>query len=230
MFGSSFCRPLFRFAHVALALCLGMGLAYGSLSYGQSLPRLSGEQRENLAQQHGDEALERIDRWLAKFPEWRQLPEDEQLRAVNEFFNQLVFTDDPEVWGRRDYWATPLEFLLVGAGDCEDFTIAKYFSLRALGVPDEKLRISYVNSIPLEQAHMVLDYYSEPEAMPLVLDNLDPVIRPANRRPDLVPVYMFNGEGLWQARQRGQSSRLGDPAQIQRWQQMLDRMQEDRQP
>ncbi len=54
----------------------------------------------------------------------------------------------------------PLEFLGSNAGDCEDFTIAKYFSLLELGVSDKKLRLVYVKTIELNQFHMVLAYYS----------------------------------------------------------------------
>ncbi|GAL09639.1 T1SS associated transglutaminase-like cysteine proteinase LapP [Vibrio astriarenae] len=94
--------------------------------------------------------------------ELKQEPEQVQLSEINHFFNQMNFVDDIRLWGKKDYWATPLEFLGSSGGDCEDFTIAKYFSLLELGVPDKKLRLIYVKAIELDQFHMVLAYYSKP--------------------------------------------------------------------
>jgi predicted transglutaminase-like cysteine proteinase len=108
---------------------------------------------------------------------WRKLIEDaksltvvDQLTQVNDFFNQMEFVDDIDLWHKEDYWATPIEFLGMQAGDCEDFTIAKYFALRELGVPDEKLRLVYVKSLTLNQHHMVVAYYHKPTSIPVLLD------------------------------------------------------------
>ena len=108
-----------------------------------------------------------------------------------------------------------------GQGDCEDFAIAKYFALMAAGVPSTKMRLVYVRAQTgaVSQAHMVLAYYEEPGAEPLILDNLLGDIRPASRRPDLTPVFSFNAEGLWQG--VGPSS-AGDPsARLSRWRAVL---------
>ncbi|MDH0864356.1 transglutaminase-like cysteine peptidase [Mitsuaria sp. GD03876] len=129
-----------------------------------------------------------------------QADERDRLTTVNNFFNQRVaFRDDIEVWGQVDYWATPLELLDKGAGDCEDYAIAKYMSLLAANVPQSRLRMVYVRAQfqGRPQAHMVLAYYPQPDAEPLILDNINPEIRPASLRPDLTPVFSFNGEGLW---------------------------------
>ena len=143
---------------------------------------------------------------------------------MNQFFNSRIrFTDDISVWGQQDYWATPVEALRKGAGDCEDYAIAKYFTLRQLGVPASQLRITYVKALQLNQAHMVLTWYSAPDAVPLVLDNLKPNILPASARSDLLPVYSFNGEGLWIPQASG-SKRVGDSKKLSRWQDLLTRM------
>ena len=126
-----------------------------------------------------------------------------------------------------DYWATPVEFLATDGGDCEDFAIAKYFTLRALGVPTDRMRITYVKAITLNQAHMVLAYYPSPGAEPLVLDNLIGEIKPASQRTDLVPVYSFNGDNLWVAREmRGQGQYVGSSSRIGLWRGLLERMRE----
>ncbi len=136
----------------------------------------------------------------------------------------MLFRDDQEVWNQVDYWASPLETLDKGMGDCEDFAIAKYFSLLAVGVPPARLRLVYVRlqiggAGGPSQAHMVLAYYATPQAEPLILDNLVTEIRPASRRPDLTPVFSFNSEGLWQG--TGAQS-AGDPvARLSRWRDVL---------
>lgn len=127
--------------------------------------------------------------------------EPTRLREINDFFNRrLAFREDTVTWGVPDYWASPLESLDKRAGDCEDYAIAKYFSLAASGVATAKLRMVYVRARQGGQvlAHMVLAYYAEPGAEPLILDNLRPEVLPASQRPDLTPVFSFNTEGLWQ--------------------------------
>ncbi|MGC9493232.1 transglutaminase-like cysteine peptidase, partial [Vibrio genomosp. F10] len=131
---------------------------------------------------YGDRAGKRVDTWRKKMAVFHGLPERDQLTEVNRFFNQLNFVNDINLWGKKDYWATPLEFLGANAGDCEDFTIAKYFSLLELGVPDKKLRLVYVKAIELNQFHMVLAYYSTPSAEPIILDNINGQIKPASKR------------------------------------------------
>ncbi len=151
--------------------------------------RLMGEIETN----YGASARERIERWqtLASLP----LDQDvgRTLERVNSFFNQTRFKSDLAHWGQEDYWATPLELLATNAGDCEDYAIAKYFTLKVMGVPAENLRITYVKALKFNQAHMVLAYYEQPDQEPLILDNLINEILPASKRTDLVPVYSFYG-------------------------------------
>lgn len=155
-----------------------------------------------------------------------------KLRAVNDFYNQrLAYMEDIDNWGQIDYWASPLESLGKGAGDCEDYAIGKYFTLTSLGVPHSKLRMVYVRASIAGApngfvAHMVLAYYPTPEAEPLVLDNLQPVIRPAGERPDLTPVFSFNAEGLWQG--VGSIRANGDPlTRLSKWREVLLRARQD---
>lgn len=148
-----------------------------------------------------------------------------KLRAVNTYFNQRIrFRADAEVWGQADHWASPLELLRKGEGDCEDFAIAKYFSLRALGVPAVQLRMVYALASPAgpsvqAQPHMVLAYFATPDADPLLLDNLRPEILAAAQRTDLTPVFSFNRDGLW----RGIGPHAaGDPtARLPRWRETI---------
>ena len=182
-----------------------------------------------------------VQRWghpvAPRFQNWRNLvqtggsaPELERLARVNEFFNrQIIFGEDAAIWGQADYWATPLETLGRGSGDCEDFVIAKYFTLRLVGIAPERLRLIYVRArtgstdATPTLAHMVLAYYAQPDAEPLVLDNLISEIRPASRRPDLSPVFSFNGQGIFM----GATSRELAPAvgsgRLSRWEDLLKR-------
>lgn len=168
--------------------------------------------------------------WQAMLHENQSSADLEKLRRVNEFFNRRVqFGDDQQIWGKSDYWATPMETLAKGAGDCEDFAIAKYFSLLSLGIPVQQLRLIYVKAriggpaSTLQQAHMVLAYYASPDAEPLVLDNLITEIRAASRRPDLQPVFSFNSEGVFAGAASNATAGPGGISGISRWQELLQR-------
>jgi len=167
----------------------------------------------------------RIDAWQAMLDSPRSGSEQARLEQVNSFFNrQLRYVEDIDLWHETDYWATPVQSLMKGAGDCEDYAIAKYFSLRHMGIPSEKLRITYVKALRQNRAHMVLTYYSTPQAQPLVLDSLMDAIKPASQRPDLLPVYAFNAQGLWLPGAGG-NRKVGDTKRLSRWQDVLKKMQ-----
>ncbi len=179
---------------------------------------------KQVKERFGDDASERILAWQRLVRENQTLSKDEKLIRVNRFFNQVRFISDQEHWNREDYWATPLEMLATNGADCEDYSIAKYFTLRELGIPDEQLKITYVKALQLNQAHMVLAYYPEPGAEPLILDNLINDILPASERPDLAPVYSFNGEGLWLSKLSSQEGkRIGEASKLKSWQDNITR-------
>jgi predicted transglutaminase-like cysteine proteinase len=199
-----------------LALLVGIASVYANWDFAVVM--------KNAEARYGNlgEAKERIVAWSDLINASGDLPENEKLSVVNKFFNrQLRFVDDLRNWRQEDYWATPLEALVKGAGDCEDYSIAKYFTLRRLGIPSEKLRITYVKALNYNQAHMVLTYYSSPTAQPLVLDNLIGDIRPASQRKDLLPVYSFNAEGLYLP---GSTGKRSDTKKLSRWQDLLKKM------
>ncbi|MBD9484675.1 transglutaminase-like cysteine peptidase [Pseudomonas sp. PDM14] len=179
---------------------------------------------QNAEKRYGNLGLGkgRIEAWRELIDSSDTLAERDKLVTVNRFFNrQLRFSADQQNWQQEDYWATPIEALLKGAGDCEDYSVAKYFTLRRLGIPSEKLRITYVKALRYNQAHMVLTYYAEPGAPPLVLDNLIGEIRPAAERKDLLPVYSFNAEGLYLP---GSVSKKSDAKKLSRWQELMKKM------
>ncbi|MEW7312160.1 cysteine protease LapG [Buttiauxella gaviniae] len=169
----------------------------------------------------------RINDWQQLLLQQRNQSENAQLNAVNRFFNQkLHYREDIDIWNAVDYWATPIESLRKGEADCEDYAIAKYFTLRQLGVSGEKLRITYVKALRLNRAHMVLTWYATPDAIPIVLDSLTDSLSPATQRSDLMPVYSFNDSGLWLPGSQN-NKRVGDSKRLSRWQDVLKKMREE---
>ncbi|KGM07276.1 hypothetical protein LP43_0886 [Methylophaga thiooxydans] len=162
---------------------------------------------------------------------WKQLIDSGQnwsdmrrLKATNDFVNQFTFVDDIDHWQQEDYWATPLQTLVTRGGDCEDFSIAKYFTLTSMGMDEDKLRLTYVKALSLNQAHMVVSYYDNPKVTPLVLDNLNTQILPATQRDDLYPVYSFNGKGLWLNKKQQSDQFVDSSERISLWQKLLKSM------
>jgi predicted transglutaminase-like cysteine proteinase len=188
------------------------------------------DKAQTLAQQrYGARAAESVVAWRRLIEESRILPDNEKLAKVNTFFNRrILFQADMEVWGQEDYWATPVELMGRGAGDCEDFAIAKYITLQILGIGNDRLRLIYVRAksgSTASIAHMVLGFYPQPTEEPQILDNLISSVRPASQRSDLAPVFSFNSEGLWVG---GATASAADPTtRLSRWRDVLDRMRQD---
>jgi predicted transglutaminase-like cysteine proteinase len=176
-----------------------------------------------MEQRFGADARERLLAWQ-NLVQTTEGDDRTKLERVNRFFNTLQFIDDAIHWHQTDYWATPIEFVASKGGDCEDFAIAKFFTLLKLGVAEDRLTLTYVKAVRLNQAHMVLTYYPAPGAEPLVLDNLVETILPSSRRTDLLPIYSLNGSGLWLAKQRGKGKLIGNSDRLKRWRELLDRM------
>jgi predicted transglutaminase-like cysteine proteinase len=180
---------------------------------------------------YGNDGLVLLESWRRMLNSANNATPETKIIEVNQFFNRNVrYTEDIMLWKKSDYWATPLEVMGARAGDCEDYTIAKYLSLLQLGVANEQLRLIYVKAqiggpqSKIFQAHMVLGYYPTPNAIPLILDSLLDTIEPANKRPDLRPVFSFNSEGLWV----GNQSTTADPtARLSRWRDLLARVNEE---
>jgi predicted transglutaminase-like cysteine proteinase len=131
----------------------------------------------------------------------RDQNEMDKMEKVNDFFNKTPYASDQDTYGVSDYWATRLEFIGHDKADCEDYVIAKYFTLKELGISPKKLYMTYAKSLKFKTAHLVLTYYETPKSIPLVLDNYNYKILPASQRDDLVPIYSFSGDELFSAKQ-----------------------------
>ena len=210
----------------ALLCCLlfGVGLVFAGVELDRMVLLAS--------QRYGDAGATSVIAWRELLTTTAGQTDAVKLKRVNDFFNRRVrFRDDRDIWNVEDYWATPLEVLGRGEGDCEDFAIAKYMTLKLMGVAPDKMRLAYVKArmggpqSSIVQAHMVLSYYPAPQDEPVILDNLISDIRPASRRPDLTTVFGFNTEGLWVG---GAAPRAGaSPQRLSKWQAVLVRMREE---
>ncbi len=185
--------------------------------------------RELALSRYGPDTARVVDNWQSQIESMKSLPDDEKLERVNHFFNSRIrWSQDPDIWGEDDYWATPLELMGRGMGDCEDFAIAKYATLVLAGVDIDKLRITYVKARsigkndPAISAHMVLAYYPSATAEPMILDNLITEILPASQRPDLTPVYGFNSKGIWVGSSSAPATTQPE-ARLSRWRDLLRR-------
>lgn len=204
---------------------LFLSMTFGVTLYADTRTELNGPKIvAALEESYGKRAAKRGTAWLNLMQEDAKVPESDTLKKVNRFFNMFHFIDDIKLWGVNNYWATPVEFIGANGGDCEDYSIAKYFTLLELGVADEKMRITMVKAVNLNQYHMVLAYYDTPASIPLILDNIDGVIKPANQRNDLIPVYSFNGSQLWLNKELGRSVPTGNSSRLKRWRDLRQRI------
>ncbi len=213
---------------VAVGL-LGLSLLLPAVSGDSFTVSISERQLSVIEAKYKNYGRKRVTDWMQIVASSQGKSVKEKLTIVNDFFNQnVIWVSDFDHYGVEDYWSTPLETVASGGGDCEDFSIAKYFTLLALNVPMEKLTITYVKADsvnPINRSHMVLTYYEKPSAVPLVLDNLNPEIKPASERKDLSPVYTFNGQGLWMAKERAAGKSTSSSASnIALWRAMTARM------
>ncbi|MGH1472636.1 MAG: transglutaminase-like cysteine peptidase [Cellvibrionaceae bacterium] len=215
-------KPRTNLCLVAFALIFFIGLTSSAANKFETL-------QQTALNRYGQQTLSRLQLWISLIENNRASSDTEKLHAANDYFNhQITFSDDLSVWQKEDYWATPLETINKLHGDCEDFSLAKYVTLLLLGIPEERIRLIYVqaqlisspNQLPV--AHMVIAYYPTPNAEPLVLDNLIPQIQLASKRPDLIPVFSFNASSLWVS---GQQSRYSDSqSRLSKWQDVLNRI------
>ncbi len=164
-----------------------------------------------------------------KFKQMREkattLPTNKKLAYVNAFFNHILPINDATKYNYDDYWATRKEFIIEGHGDCEDYVIAKYFTLIELGINKKKLYFAVVKVKGKTTYHMNLLYLKTPKSIPLVLDNLSFKVVPFPLRKKLIPKYAFNEFSSHNLTKNG----LGDNITINwgktnKWNNLLDRV------
>lgn len=202
-------------------------LALAAVVVTASFTDLSEQVYAAIEKKYGKPARARVYNWqliMHELAESETLTDNQRIVKVNDFFNQVRWLSDMEHWGVEDYWATPIETLGTNGGDCEDFSIGKYFTLSEAGLDSDKIRITYVKALDYNQAHMVLAYYSSPGAEPLILDNINKTIMPASKRRDLLPIYSFNAKSLWLAKSRSKKLKADSQKNLPQWRQVNERM------
>ena len=133
--------------------------------------------------------------WRNKLKLWRALSQNAQLLQVNHFGNAAIaYTDDSKVFHAPDYWATPSESLK-GRGDCEDYVLLKYASLRSLGFAEDQLRVVVVNDLKSGLGHAILSVRINSENY--ILDNQDNRVLRHDSIARYAPVYSVNAKGRW---------------------------------
>ncbi len=137
---------------------------------------------------------ETIDNWHKDLSAYKGLNIKTMATKVNQMMNKKRYILDQRNWGRSDYWATPVEFMARG-GDCEDFAIAKYSALRALGVPESRLRLAIVQDTVKNIPHAVLVVYTEKG--PYILDNQIKTLIDASSKGRYRPIYSINRSAWW---------------------------------
>lgn len=142
------------------------------------------------------QSLERILSWQEMINSTQDKKVLNKLKIVNNYFNKLSYKSDIKNWNTNDYWATPLEFLSVGAGDCEDYAIAKYFTLKKLGIQEDKLKLVYTRLVKNNQAHIVLSYSHKPNNVPIILDNINRKLKLSTNRKDLKQMHDIQSQAI----------------------------------
>ena len=117
-----------------------------------------------------------------------------QMEEVNRYMNRAKYIIDPVNWGVKDYWATPGEFI-AKFGDCEDYAIAKFMSLKKLGFTDNDLRIVAVKDLNLKIGHAVLAVYLDGKSF--ILDNQIKQVVESETIRHYAPVFSINETYWW---------------------------------
>lgn len=143
--------------------------------------------------------------WKEDLRQFRGQPIEQMASNVNDMVNRVRYINDSRNWGKSDYWETPTEFFSRG-GDCEDFAITKYASLRALGVPDSHMRLAVVKDLQKNIPHAILIVYTE--SGPMVLDNQIKQMRRADSISHYKPIFSINRTAWWLHTSRGSSTQI----------------------
>jgi len=167
-------------------------LLISTLIYGNALQFTKLEIENIKASPNKNAIIKRIKKYELLKKKIKNYSTIRKLSHINSFYNNILPQLDNQKYGISDYWSTRKEFLIDGKGDCEDYTIAKYFSLIENGFSKENLFLAVVKVSGQTTDHMVLFYFKSKDEIPLVLDNLSFKVIPLNNRPKLDVKFIFN--------------------------------------
>lgn len=184
---------------------------------------------EEIKQIYSSHNKSKIIKRLNNYEKFKEKVKDynlfKKLSHVNSYLNNILPQYDIKTSSSLDYWATPKEFLILGLGDCEDYAIAKYFTLLSLGIKKEQLYLSVVNYDNRRDFHMVLLYFENKNEYPLVLDNLSFKVLPLNKREDLKPIIAFNEYDSYLLKKSKLNKKIKIPwSGEDKWKELLNRV------
>lgn len=183
---------------------------------------------KDAKEKYGEQVVSKMTYWNEMIEKAKATDTLNKLKLVNDFFNNVPYVTDIKHWEQDDYWASPMEFVGTTGGDCEDYAIAKYFTLIKVGIDESKLRLGYVKYLKkdtdFEEAHMVLLYFHREDAIPIVLDNILKKMELASERDDLKLVYSFNAQGLWEAKNKGKEHVKVGENKLLKWKSLIEKI------
>jgi len=170
-----------------------------------ALSRYSQEEKSNKKRSCASKRLD-----ICGYGEWQEFIDSlkgksklAQIRAVNYRMNKAQYITDKTNWGRNDYWATPAEFM-ANFGDCEDYAIIKYLSLKRLGFSEKELRVVAVKDLNLKVGHAVLVvFWKDPKTgkiRSLLLDNQIKKVVDSRTVRHYQPIFSINKDFWWRHR------------------------------
>lgn len=199
-----------------------IGISCSSLSQAFVLPQQA-LHYENV--NYGPDAVSRLEAWQVLINSAQESSELEKLQLVTDFFNSLSLIPQAKSSSLASQaWINPVQFLGQGQGSSEDFALAKYLTLKVMGIPPYKMRFAYVVSNITRKPQMVLVYYETTASDPLILDNITRKILYASERPDLRPIYMFNESSIWIPQANAPPKEVFSGDQLLHWKSMIDHM------
>ena len=217
-------KLLNHFLTLLFHLFILMFLFFSKHSLASKNEFLLSQANQKINIQHDKKTTKRLNAWEKLVFHNLDKTTQQKLQLVNNFFNQMEWVEDEKLWNRKDYWATPIESLIKNAGDCEDFSIAKYYTLLAMDIPEEQLKITYVK-LDNHQGHMVLFFYPSYTSDPFVLDNMVKEIKTKSDRTDIKYMFSFNDDGFWLNSQK--NSNPNDKNIIENWADMIQRIKKE---
>ena len=116
------------------------------------------------------------------------------IKSVNRYFNKWPYKSDRIIYGKDEYWATLGQFMK-NSGDCEDYAIAKYYTLKALGFKEDEIRIVVLTHPLRKKGHVVLAIYDQRDI--LILDSLTDTPKSHRAFLKYTPVYSVNQTTQW---------------------------------
>lgn len=177
----------------------GTPLLFGTVEFGnpmKSIPKWT-----DVVARNEQDPIFQLERYFNRTTTWGNLRDKasgktpmQQLQLINEFWNKWKYIDDRTNWNMIDYWASPAQFLKK-SGDCEDYAIAKYFTLKELGFDPHTLRIVVLKNTFTNEDHAVLAVYLNDDVF--ILDNLSPIVLSHKRISQYAPQVSLNEFRSW---------------------------------